>query len=184
MTQRSTGQPATTGLAGDLDRGFSLPATWYTDPAIVELERERIFRWHWQYVGRTAQVSEVGDYFTSLTGGDLPVVIVRSEDGLQAFVNVCRHRRHEVMSGAGNRRALQCPYHAWTYGLDGRLRSAPRSEREEGFDKEDFLDLFLGRRPSRIGVSKGSSRLSAVVVEVEVESRRAIGIEGVYKKVT
>ncbi len=53
-----------------------------------------------------------------------------------------------------------------------------------GFDKEDFLDLFLGRRPWRIGVSKGASRLSAVVVEVEVESRRAIGIEGVYKKVT
>jgi phenylpropionate dioxygenase-like ring-hydroxylating dioxygenase large terminal subunit len=138
MTQRSTEQPATTGLAGDLDRGFSLPATWYTDPAIVDLERERIFRRHWQYVGRTAQVAEVGDFFTGLTGGDLPVVVVRSEDGLQAFVNVCRHRRHEVMSGAGNRKALQCPYHAWTYGLDGRLKSAPRSEREEGFDKEDF----------------------------------------------
>jgi len=53
-----------------------------------------------------------------------------------------------------------------------------------GFDKEDFLDLFLGRRPSRIRVSKGSSRLSAVVVEVEVESRRAIGIEGVYREST
>ena len=53
-----------------------------------------------------------------------------------------------------------------------------------GFDKEDFLDLFLGRRPWRIGVSKGPSRLSAAVVEVEVESRRAIGIEGVYREST
>jgi calcineurin-like phosphoesterase len=53
-----------------------------------------------------------------------------------------------------------------------------------GFDKDDFLDLFLGRRPSRIGVSKGPPRLSAVVVEVEVESHRAIGIEGVYRELT
>ena len=137
MTQRPTGQPATTDLARDLDRGFSLPASWYTDPAILDLERERIFLHSWQYVGRVARVAEVGDYFTGLAG-DLPVVVVRGEDGLRAFVNVCRHRRHEVMSGAGNKKALQCPYHAWTYGLDGRLRAAPRAEREEGFDKEDF----------------------------------------------
>ena len=138
MTHRETGQPALTDLASDLDHGFSLPASWYTDPAIVDLERERIFGHHWQYAGRSAQVAEVGDYFTSLTGGDLPVVVVRSEDGLRAFVNVCRHRRHEVMSGAGNRKVLQCPYHAWTYSLDGCLKAAPRSEREYGFDKKDF----------------------------------------------
>lgn len=75
MTQRATGQPATTDLADDLDRGFSLPASWYTDPAIADLERERIFRHYWQYVGRTAQVAEVGDFFTGLAG-DLPVVVV------------------------------------------------------------------------------------------------------------
>jgi phenylpropionate dioxygenase-like ring-hydroxylating dioxygenase large terminal subunit len=138
MRKRATGQPATTDLASDLDRGFSLPASWYTELAIVDLERERIFLRSWQYVGRTAQVAEVGDYFTGLTGGDLPVVVVRSEEGLRAFVNVCRHRRHEVMNGAGNKKALQCPYHAWTYSLDGNLKAAPRSEREEGFDKEDL----------------------------------------------
>jgi carnitine monooxygenase subunit len=138
MTQRATGQPAINNLASDLDHGFSLPASWYTDPAIVDLERERIFGHHWQYVGRIVQIAEVGDYFTSFPGGDLPVVVVRSEDGLRAYVNVCRHRRHEVMSGAGNKKALQCPYHAWTYGLDGCLKAAPRSQREEGFNKEDF----------------------------------------------
>jgi len=137
MRQRTSGQPATTDLASALDHGFSLPASWYTDKAIVNLERERIFGHHWQYVGRTAQVAEVGDYLTGLAC-DLPVVVVRGEDGLRAFVNVCRHRRHEVMSGAGNKKALQCPYHAWTYSLDGCLKAAPRSEREEGFDKEDF----------------------------------------------
>jgi phenylpropionate dioxygenase-like ring-hydroxylating dioxygenase large terminal subunit len=138
MRQQATGQTETTELASDLDHGFSLPSSWYSDQAIVDLERERIFGHHWQYVGRSSQVAEVGDYFTGLTGGELPVIVVRSEDGLRAFVNVCRHRRHEVMSGAGNRKVLQCPYHAWTYELDGRLKRAPRSEREEGFNKEDF----------------------------------------------
>jgi phenylpropionate dioxygenase-like ring-hydroxylating dioxygenase large terminal subunit len=137
MRQQPPGQTTTTDLARGLDRGFSLPASWYTDPAIVDLERERIFRHHWQYLGRVAQVAKVGDYFTELVG-DLPVVVVRSEEGLRGFVNVCRHRRHEVMSGAGNRKILQCPYHAWTYELNGHLRTAPRSEREAGFNKEDF----------------------------------------------
>jgi phenylpropionate dioxygenase-like ring-hydroxylating dioxygenase large terminal subunit len=137
MTQRVSGRPTTTDLISDLDHGFSLPASWYTDPVIVDLEHERIFRHSWQYAGRSAQVSNVGDYFVAMAC-DLPVVVVRSEEGLRAFVNVCRHRRHEVMSGAGNKRVLQCPYHAWTYGLDGCLRAAPRSEREVGFNKEDF----------------------------------------------
>jgi phenylpropionate dioxygenase-like ring-hydroxylating dioxygenase large terminal subunit len=142
MTQRVSRYPRTTDLASDLDRGLSLPASWYTDPAILDLERERIFLRTWQYVGRIAQVAEVGDYFTAVVF-DLPVVIVRGEDGLRAFVNVCRHRRHLVMSGAGNKKALQCPYHAWTYGLDGCLRAAPRSEREKGFDKEKLPLLPL-----------------------------------------
>ena len=60
MTQRASGHPRTTDLAGDLDHGFSLPASWYTDPAIVELERERIFLRSWQYWGRTAQVDGGG----------------------------------------------------------------------------------------------------------------------------
>jgi choline monooxygenase len=123
--------------AAALDCGASLPTSWYTDPDILQREREQIFRRAWQYVGRSVQVSQVGDYFTAAVG-PVPVVVVRSEDGLRAFVNVCRHRRHEVVSGAGNRKVFQCPYHAWTYGLDGRLRAAPRSDREEGFDRADF----------------------------------------------
>jgi choline monooxygenase len=124
-------------LRARLQRGASLSASWYTDPDIVARERERIFRRAWHYVGRTAQVARPGDYFTAAVG-EVPIVVVRDGEALRAFVNVCRHRRHEVMSGAGNRKTLQCPYHAWTYGLDGRLRAAPRSDREEGFDRGDF----------------------------------------------
>src|SRR5262245_40091448 len=124
-------------LARDLDAGISLPASWYTDPAVAALERDRIFRRGWQYVTRLETLARVGDFVTA-TVADVPVVLVRSEKGLGAFINVCRHRRHEVVSGAGNRRTLQCPYHAWTYDLDGSLRAAPRSQNEAGFDPKDY----------------------------------------------
>lgn len=124
-------------LTADLDRGLSLPASWFTDPAIAALEEERIFRRSWQYVGRTEQVAQVGDYFAAAVG-NIPVIVVRTEEGIRALVNVCRHRRHVVATGEGNRKIFQCPYHAWTYELDGRLRTAPRSEREPNFDKADY----------------------------------------------
>jgi choline monooxygenase len=136
MTLPPTG-PATDRLAADLARGLSLPASWYTDPAVLALEQARVFRRSWQYVGRADQLARTGDYVTGDAGG-VPVVVVRGGDGLRGFVNVCRHRRHLVMSGAGNRKALQCPYHAWVYDLDGCLRAAPRSEREPGFDRADL----------------------------------------------
>src|SRR4029450_13364063 len=121
-------------LAAEIERGASLPASWYTDADVATRERDRIFRRTWQYAGRSEQVTRVGDYFTAAMG-DVPIVVVRNEDGLSGFVNVCRHRRHEVASGSGNRKVLQCPYHAWTYGLDGGLRAAPRSDHEPGFDR-------------------------------------------------
>jgi phenylpropionate dioxygenase-like ring-hydroxylating dioxygenase large terminal subunit len=134
--QSMTG-PYGTELANDLDRGLSLPASWYTDPAILAREHERIFRRTWQYFARTEQLQNLGDYVTGVAG-DVPVVVVRGQEGLKAFVNVCRHRRHLVMSESGNRKVLQCPYHAWTYDLDGCLKAAPRADREESFQKEDY----------------------------------------------
>jgi phenylpropionate dioxygenase-like ring-hydroxylating dioxygenase large terminal subunit len=112
----------------------TLPWAWYADPGVLRREGERIFARAWQYVGHTGQVEEDGSYFASVAG-QIPVVVTRARDGLlRAFVNVCRHRGHVVASGAGARETLQCPYHAWTYGLDGALRAAPRSNREPGFE--------------------------------------------------
>jgi choline monooxygenase len=117
-----------------LEEGWTLPASWYTDPGVVALERARIFATSWQYAGRTAQLERTGSFFTS-QAGHLPIVVLRDGDGsVRAFVNVCRHRGHLVAAGAGCQQSLQCPYHAWTYGLDGALRRAPRSDREPGFD--------------------------------------------------
>jgi phenylpropionate dioxygenase-like ring-hydroxylating dioxygenase large terminal subunit len=115
----------------------ALPSSWYTDPRIFGLERERIFERTWQCVGVADQLGAPGD-FLSATVGRVPVVILRGTDGeLRGFVNVCRHRCAEVVSGTGNRQVLQCPYHAWTYDLDGRLVSAPRSGPEPFYETED-----------------------------------------------
>src|SRR5918995_1382083 len=118
--------------------GRTLPFDWYSDPDVLRLERERIFRHAWQYAGRTDQIADPGSFFTCDAGG-VPIVVVRDKDGLlRAFLNVCRHRGSLVCEGEGKRETLQCPYHAWTYGLDGSLRAAPRSDRESGFDKADL----------------------------------------------
>jgi choline monooxygenase len=112
----------------------TLPWSWYVDPTVLELERERIFGRFWQYAGHTGQVAEPGSFVTT-SAGHVPVLVVRGRDGeLRAFVNVCRHRGYLLCEGAGRRETIQCPYHAWTYDLDGSLRAAPRSDREPGFD--------------------------------------------------
>ena len=114
--------------------GWTLPAAWYSDDAVALLERERIFARCWQYAGWTDQVAGPGCFFVG-QAGHIPVVVARGRDEeLRGFVNVCRHRGHPVMSGEGCRETFQCPYHAWTYDLDGSLRRAPRADREPGFD--------------------------------------------------
>jgi phenylpropionate dioxygenase-like ring-hydroxylating dioxygenase large terminal subunit len=124
-----------------LEEGWTLPATWYSGEAVLALERERIFTSAWQYAGPAEQVAEPGSFMASVAG-HIPVVVTRAEDGeLRGLVNVCRHRGHVVAQGCGSRSTLQCPYHAWTYELDGSLRRAPRSDREPGFDAAE-LSLF------------------------------------------
>jgi phenylpropionate dioxygenase-like ring-hydroxylating dioxygenase large terminal subunit len=124
-------------LLAALDRGESLPAHWYTDPSITEQEIARIFRKAWSYIGPLGQLQNLGDYITGYAGR-VPVVAIRNEVGVAGFVNVCRHRRHEVMKGRGNAKVMQCAYHAWTYDLTGRLKNAPRSASELNFRLENF----------------------------------------------
>ena len=113
----------------------------------------RIFATSWQYACPLESVAEPGA-FTTMQAGHVPVVIVRGRDGeLRGFVNVCRHRGHLVATESGCRETLQCPYHAWTYDLDGTLRRAPRSEREPGFDPAAVL------APARRGGHLGPVRV-------------------------
>src|SRR4051812_4884249 len=111
----------------------TLPWSWYSDPEVLAREQERIFRHCWQYVGHAGRAEEVGDGFAAWAA-DVPVLVVHGDEGLNAFLNVCRHRGSLLVEGDGNGKTVQCPYHAWTYALDGSLRAAPRSEREPDFD--------------------------------------------------
>jgi phenylpropionate dioxygenase-like ring-hydroxylating dioxygenase large terminal subunit len=125
-------------LEHPLEEGWTLPASWYTSPEVAELEREHIFARSWAYGGPAERVAEPGT-FLATRAGHIPLVVTRDRHGvLRAFVNVCRHRSYTVAKGSGCRETLQCAYHAWTYELDGSLRKAPRSEREDGFDRADF----------------------------------------------
>jgi choline monooxygenase len=118
----------------------TLPWSWYSDAEVLRRENDRIFARAWQYVGHTGQLADRGSYFAA-AAGQIPVVVTRAREGdLRAFLNICRHRGHVLVNGAGERETLQCPYHAWTYGLDGALRTAPRADREPGFD---FAELGL-----------------------------------------
>jgi choline monooxygenase len=116
----------------------TLPYAWYTDEELLRRERSLIFARSWQYAGRAAQVEQPGSFLATDAGG-IPIVVTRDENGeLRAFLNVCRHRGAVLTEDCGERSTIQCRYHAWTYELDGSLRTAPRSEREPGFDKAQW----------------------------------------------
>ena len=124
----------------------TLPWAWYSDPDVAQRERDRIFGLTWQYVGHLGELDGPGSYFAGHAGGIPVVVTLDRDEHLRAFINVCRHRGAVVARGSARRGTLQCPYHAWTYGLDGCLRAAPRSDAEDGFERE-----ALGLRPASVG---------------------------------
>ena len=124
------------GVAAD---GLTLPFDWYSDEDVLRRERAQIFARTWQYGGRAALVDEPGSFLTTDTGG-IPILVTRDRDGvLRAFLNVCRHRGAVLTEGCGTRATLQCHYHAWTYDLDGSLRTAPRADREPRFDPSELV---------------------------------------------
>jgi phenylpropionate dioxygenase-like ring-hydroxylating dioxygenase large terminal subunit len=108
---------------------------------VLAREEERIFRSAWHYVGCFGQGNVEPGW-----AGQVPVVLVRDRDGNErAFVNVCRHRGSVVVEEAGSRKTLQCSYHAWTYDLDGSLRSAPRGEELDGTEELSLAPVRLER---------------------------------------
>jgi len=109
----------------DIGVAKALPMPMYTSEALFELERKGIFGQEWLCVGRTEQVSEIGDYFTVEVLGEPNVVVRGKDDRLRAMSAVCRHRYYSVVEGAGNTTRFVCGYHKWVYALDGELRGAP-----------------------------------------------------------
>ncbi len=121
-----------------LAKATTLPANAFTSPGLYEIETERVLASSWLCAGRLDQVPNVGDYRCVDLLGD-KLVMVRSQDEIvRVFSRVCRHRAAEVACGHGNTKSFQCPYHAWTYSLDGSLRGAPFMEQTANFDRRDF----------------------------------------------
>lgn len=129
-------------LKANAERPFcearAAPPGIYSSEAFLALEKERIFSRQWICAGRADAIPERGDYLTFRLV-DEPILIVRDHAGeVSAFSNVCRHRMSLLLAGRGNRKVITCPYHAWSYGLDGRLRHAPWMEESPAFDKRDY----------------------------------------------
>ena len=140
----------------------TMPREYYTSPGILAEESEKIFARQWHCVGRASAVAAPGDYVLRTVAGE-SLIIVRGKDGeLRALFNVCRHRGTRICREASGTfsGSIQCPYHAWTYGTDGRLLGAPHMQDVPGFSRADhglhaaaiaewegFVFVNVGRHP-------------------------------------
>ena len=170
--------------ADPLEKASTIPAPWYFDTRIAQLERETVFAGNWQAVGRLDQVKDSGQFFT-IDVNEEPLLITRSDDGqLRAFYNVCRHHAAAVEPReSGCTKQFRCPYHGWTYGNDGALKGMVEFEGVCNFNRKDnglvpvhvetwenfiFVNLngnaaplpkFLGKVPSLVAPLKVSEKL-------------------------
>jgi choline monooxygenase len=121
-----------------LSEASTPPRSWYSDPRILDLEQRTVFSYSWYAIGRTEQLREPGNYITCEIAGE-PILLVMGPDGvLRGFYNVCRHHAATVMpERQGRAEHLRCPYHGWTYNLEGALVIAPEFGGVCNFDKSD-----------------------------------------------
>jgi len=134
----------------DPEKSFTIPARYYLDDAVMEQEKEAVFYRNWWYAGHQSQLRESGCYLT-VQVCDQNIIVIRDRNGeLNAYFNVCQHRGHELLAGSGKVRTITCPYHAWSYGLDGELKAARNTEKMVDFDKCQFalkpvqVEVFCG----------------------------------------
>ncbi|MCZ6598880.1 MAG: aromatic ring-hydroxylating dioxygenase subunit alpha [Planctomycetota bacterium] len=121
-----------------IEAAWTPPSSWYTDADFLVRERETVFRRSWLYAGRVDELTEPGSHLAVDVLGD-GYFVVRGEDGeLRGFHNVCRHHAARLVEGHGCKPELVCPYHGWTYSLDGALTKAPRSAGLADFERESF----------------------------------------------
>ena len=117
-------------------QAHAMPKSVYTSAAFLAQEERHVFAHDWQCAGRADALPNAGDYLTMTIAGE-PVIVLRDGAGqLRAMSNVCRHRMSTLLTGRGNTRSIVCPYHAWTYNLDGSLRGAPAMGLNTAFCKD------------------------------------------------
>lgn len=122
----------------DVSGTRTLPAYYYTDPAVLEIERDDLFFRQWHYACHAGRLERPGDFVTG-TLFDQDFFLVRGQDNeIRAFYNVCAHRGHRLLDGSGCKNRITCPYHAWTYALDGRLMGLRSSGEGQCFSRSDI----------------------------------------------
>jgi phenylpropionate dioxygenase-like ring-hydroxylating dioxygenase large terminal subunit len=125
-------------VSAPFEQAHAMPPSVYTSEAFLDHEIKDVFAKEWVAVGRADALKRPGDYLTYELAGQ-PILVIRDQDGaLRAMSNVCLHRMSTLLEGTGNRRQIVCPYHAWTYGLDGTLRAAPAMTLNQEFCKEHY----------------------------------------------
>lgn len=183
-------EAALTGLARSATEGSTgtaLPADCYLDEQFFRLEVERVLRPGWHAVARRDDLPEPGDYRAVDLFGE-PLLLVRdAARNLRAFSRICLHRAHPIASGQGNARRIVCPYHRWSYDLDGRLASAPLMEDVPGFDRDacrlpeltveewqGFVLVSVDPRAERIGPQLGE--LDALLESIGLRDFKTVGV--------
>ena len=143
-------QTADLPFSKQASESYTLPSRYYLDDDIYEAELSAIFYRQWWYAGHVSQLLNIGDFLTADIG-EQNLFITRDKEGeLRAFYNVCQHRGHELVRGSGHAKAIVCPYHAWTYDLNGELIAARNSKNVPNFNKCEFslkpvrVEVFCG----------------------------------------
>jgi glycine betaine catabolism A len=142
----------------------SLPQKYFVSPEVFAEERKKIFATQWLLVGHQSQLGNPGDYIVQDVNRESLIVIRDKDEAIRGFYNVCRHRGTRLKEDTcGHASAIQCPYHAWTYGLDGRLIGAPHMDEIPGFDKADYslhrVNIGLWEGFIFVNLNDGEARL-------------------------
>jgi Rieske 2Fe-2S family protein len=133
------------------DGSKTLPQRYFTSAEVLQEELGKIFARNWVLVGHQSQLASPGDYIVQQVNGESLIFVRDKGAAIHAFFNVCRHRGTRLIESEGGKcAAIQCPYHAWTYALDGKLIGAPHMDEVPGFDKNDY-----GLRPANAGIWEG-----------------------------
>lgn len=133
--QRS--KEALENLLGDYTTGHALPRDFYTSDAVYEIDIKQYWNKSWIWVGHISQLAQIGDYMVFEYGPESVIIVRDKQDRILAFQNICRHRGSRIcLKKSGSARVFSCPYHAWTYELNGKLRAA--REMGSNFNPENY----------------------------------------------
>lgn len=157
-------------------RSRSLHKETYVHPDWYKADQQHIFHKSWQFLCHEGQLSKAGDYATISIQGQSILACRQADGSIRAFYNVCKHRGHELLSGTGNTRRIICPYHAWSYDLDGRFLEARQSRYMENFNPDDFcLDevqvevfchlVFINLDPNAAPLAEQSEGLAGEIMK-------------------